>query len=77
MIKPVKFDEKSSEGRWANYVFTSLDRNKDGKLTEEEWKSSQRTRRSFEKYKVQPTFPTDKKSFSGWIVAVMREEKKR
>lgn len=76
-VQAVEFDEKSSEGRWAKYVFTSLDRNKDGSLTAEEWNRSQRTRRSFEKHGVSPSFPTDQKKFGGWVVAVMRKEKKR
>ena len=76
-LKPVAYDESSSEGRWATYVFSSLDRDKDGKLTEDEWNKSERTRKSFEKYNVVPKFPTDKKEFGGWVVAVMQEDRNK
>jgi Ca2+-binding EF-hand superfamily protein len=76
-VKPVKYDSDSSEGKWANYIFTALDKDKDGKLTEEEWQKSSRTRRSFERYKAEPKFPIDKESFGGWVVAVQRKDRGR
>lgn len=76
-ISPVQFDPESSEGRWASYVFKRLDKNRDGTLAADEWKSSQTTRRSFEKYGAKVSFPTDFEKFAPWLVAVQRAEKKR
>lgn len=76
-VSPVEFDPESAEGRWATYVFKRLDKNRDGSLDANEWKASQTTRRSFEKYQAKVSFPTDFKQFSPWLVAVQRAEKKR
>jgi len=71
-IKPVEFDPDSSDGRRASYVFNSLDRNKDGSLTEDEWKRSQSTRRDFERKKVTPPLPASLEKFAAIYIAVRR-----
>lgn len=76
-ITPVQFDEKSTEGRWAKYVFGRLDKDKDGSLTKEEWEQSKSTRGSFEKHKANLSFPAKFADFAGLLVAVQRAEKKR
>mgnify|MGYP002822343512 CR=1 FL=1 len=76
-ISPAEFNPESSEGRWAKYVFRRLDGNRDGTLDADEWKKSQSTRKSFEKYGAQVSFPADFDKFAPWLVAVQRAEKKR
>ena len=76
-VSPVEFDRKSTEGRWASFVFRTLDKNRDGSLAEDEWKASKGTRKNFEKHGVQVSFPTDFETFAPWLVAVQRKEKKR
>lgn len=71
-ITPEKFDPESSDGRRASYVFRSLDRNKDGTLTEEEWQRSQSTRRDFEKKNVKPPLPANLEQFAGLYIAVRK-----
>lgn len=71
-ITPAKFDPESSDGRRASYVFRSLDRNKDGTLTEEEWQRSQSTRRDFEKKNVKPPLPAKLEQFAGLYIAVRK-----
>ena len=74
-ITAVEFDADGQEGRWAKFVFGRLDRDKDGSISEEEWKSSQSTRLSFEKRNVAVSFPASFEQFGGLIVAVQRAEK--
>jgi hypothetical protein len=76
-ISPVEFDRESAEGRWAKFVFKTLDKNKDGSLAQDEWNASKSTRMNFKKYRAQVTFPTDFEKFAPWLVAVQRAEKKR
>ena len=57
--------------KYYQYVFGVLDRNKDGKLTEDEWKQSKKTRKEFEKAGVQLKFPVNAEQF----VAVYPPEK--
>ncbi|MBC8288887.1 MAG: hypothetical protein H8E37_01085 [Planctomycetes bacterium] len=71
-ITPVKFDPESSDGRRASYVFRSLDRDKDGTLTEEEWERSQSTRRDFERKNVKPPLPAKLEQFAGLYIAVRK-----
>jgi len=71
-ITPEKFDPNSSDGRRASYVFRSLDRNKDGTLTEEEWQRSQSTRRDFERKNVKPPLPVKLEQFAGLYIAVRK-----
>ena len=71
-ITPAKFDPESSDGRRASYVFRSLDRNKDGTLTEEEWQRSQSTRRDFERKNVKPPLPAKLEQFAGLYIAVRK-----
>lgn len=49
--------------RYAKYAFKSLDKDKDGKLTAEEWGKSKRTRERFTKAKVQLKLPVDEAGF--------------
>jgi len=67
-----KFDPDSSDGRRASYVFRSLDRDKDGSLTEEEWQRSQSTRRDFERANVKPPLPAKLEQFAGLYLAVRK-----
>ena len=67
-----KFDPESSDGRRASYVFRSLDRNKDGSLTAEEWQRSQSTRRDFERANVKPPLPANLEQFAGIYLAVRK-----
>jgi len=76
-ISPVEFDPESAEGRWAKFVFKTLDKNRDGSLAEDEWEVSKSTRLNFKKYGAQVSFPTDFEKFAPWLVAVQRAEKKR
>lgn len=76
-IAPVEFDRESTEGRWASFVFRTFDKNRDGSLSEDEWKASKGTRKNFEKHGAQVSFPTDFETFAPWLVAVQRAEKKR
>ena len=71
-ITPEKFDPDTSDGRRASYVFRSLDRNKDGSLTEEEWQRSQSTRRDFERANVKPPLPAKLEQFAGLYLAVRK-----
>lgn len=71
-ITPVEFDPESSDGRRASFVFRSLDRDKDGTLTEEEWQRSQSTRRDFESKNVKPPLPAKLEQFAGLYIAVRR-----
>ena len=50
--------------RFARYVFRSLDKDKDGRLTSDEWQQSQQTRQSFERQGVKLSFPVD---FEGFV----------
>lgn len=43
--------------------FVSLDSNRDGKLSEEEWRRSRTARGKFEKAKIELTFPVDQAQF--------------
>lgn len=74
-ITTVEFDAESQEGRWAKFVFGRLDRDKNGSISEDEWKQSQSTRRSFKKRNVKVSFPATFEQFGGLIVAVQRAEK--
>ena len=76
-IAAAEYDPKSAEGRWAKYVFGRLDKNKDGSLSEEEWKGSAKTRDSFKKHNAQMSFPASFESFAGLMVAVQRAERKK
>jgi hypothetical protein len=71
-ITAVKFDPESSDGRRASYVFRSLDRNKDGSLTKEEWERSQSTRRDFEKKNLTPPLPANLEQFAGLYIALRK-----
>jgi hypothetical protein len=71
-VTPVKFDPESSDGRRASFVFRSLDRNKDGSLTQEEWERSQSTRRDFEKKNVTPTLPANLEQFGALYIAIRK-----
>ena len=71
-ITPEEFDPNSSDGRRASYVFRSLDRNKDGMLTEDEWQRSQSTRRDFERKNVKPPLPAKLEQFAGLYIAVRK-----
>lgn len=71
-IAPAAFDPESSDGRRAAYVFRSLDRDKNGTITEEEWQRSQSTRRDFEKKNVKPQFPATLEQFAGFYIAVRK-----
>ena len=57
--------ERAAEAaqRRAGYVFGALDKDKDGKLSEQEWQQSSGTRASFEKAGVKLTFPVEKDAF--------------
>ena len=68
----MKFDPESSDGRRASFVFRSLDRNKDGSLTQEEWERSQSTRRDFEKKNVTPTLPANLEQFGALYIAIRK-----
>ncbi len=76
-ITAVAFDADGQEGRWARFVFGRLDRDKDGAISQDEWKQSQSTRLSFEKRNVAVTFPASFEQFGGLIVAVQRAEKEK
>lgn len=69
-ITPEKFDPESSDGRRASYVFRSLDRDKNGSLTKEEWERSQSTRRDFEKKNLTPTLPANLEQFGALYIAL-------
>ena len=56
----------------AKYVFGRLDANRDGTLSEEEWRKSETTRQAFEKAGAKLSFPIDADKFAGWQVAVQR-----
>lgn len=71
-ITAVEFDPESSDGRRASYVFRSLDRNKDGSLTKEEWERSQSTRRDFEKKNLTPPLPATLEQFAGLYIALRK-----
>jgi Ca2+-binding EF-hand superfamily protein len=71
-ITAVEFDPESSDGRRASYVFRSLDRNKDGSLTKEEWEKSQSTRRDFEKKNLTPPLPANLEQFAGLYIALRK-----
>lgn len=71
-IAPVEFDPESSDGRRAAYVFRSLDRDKDGTLTDEEWQRSQSTRRDFEKKNLKPPLPATLEQFAGLYIALRK-----
>ena len=53
----------SRTARIARYTFKSLDKDKDGKLTAEEWGKSLRKRDRFKKAKVQLKLPIDEAGF--------------
>ncbi|MDA0587811.1 MAG: hypothetical protein O2820_06140 [Planctomycetota bacterium] len=71
-ITPEAFDPDSSDGRRASYVFRSLDRDKDGSLTKEEWERSQSTRRDFEKKNLTPTLPANLEQFGALYIALRK-----
>lgn len=71
-MTPEKFDPESSDGRRASFVFRSLDRDKDGTLTSEEWERSQGTRRDFERANVKPRLPAKLEEFAGLYLAVRK-----
>ena len=56
-----KKDERTV--RIAKYTFKALDKDKDGKLSAEEWQKSSRTRSTFEKKKVKLKLPIDESGF--------------
>lgn len=77
LLAAAEYDPKSAEGRWAKYVFGRLDKDKDGSLSEDEWKGSAKTRESFKKHNAQMSFPANFETFSGLMVAVQRAERKK
>ncbi len=72
-----EYDEKSAEGRWAKYVFSRLDKNKDGSLSEDEWNGSAKTRDSFKNHNAQLSFPASFEAFAGLMVAVQLADRKK
>jgi Ca2+-binding EF-hand superfamily protein len=75
-LEPVA-DPSTSEVRWASFVFKSLDKDKDGNLSADEWNKSQSTRASFEKHGIKLEFPTTVEKLQGYIVAVQRAGRRR
>ncbi len=76
-LAAAEYDEKSAEGRWAKYVFSRLDKNKDGSLSEDEWNGSAKTRDSFKKHNAQLSFPASFEAFAGLMVAVQLADRKK
>lgn len=60
--KPASSSSSGTESSAAVKAFGFIDSNRDGKLTEEEWKRS-RSRKRFEEAKIEPTFPVDQAQF--------------
>lgn len=56
-------DPNSRDARYASFVFRSLDRNKDGSLTADEWERSRRTKQAFEKAGVKLALPAKSDQF--------------
>jgi len=64
----------NARDRFARYVFGALDKNKDGRLTAEEWEQSERTREMFEREKIQLQFPVSIEQFVKVYPQGMRDE---
>jgi len=52
------------ESRFAQYVFKSLDKDKDGTLTAAEWERSRTTRKKFKKAGIAPPLPANLQQFT-------------
>ena len=61
--KPVSSSSSGTESSAAVRAFGFIDSNRDGKLSEEEWRRSRTTRGKFEKAKIELKFPVDQAQF--------------
>ncbi len=67
-------DKNSREARYASFVFRSLDKNKDGSLTADEWERSRRTRQTFEKAGITLAVPVNSDQFLQSYVQVKKKK---
>ena len=72
--QPPAVDEVQRHRRLSQFVFQNLDKDKDGKLTAEEWAASKRTRALFETRNVELKLPADKAAFTKAFVLLAEPE---
>ncbi len=72
--QPPAVDEVQRHRRLSQFVFQNLDKDKDGKLTAEEWAASKRTRALFQARNVELKLPADKAAFTKAFVLLAEPE---